>query len=65
MADISERKLAQREFDTIVSPMEMDLLAMFSHTRDLVLKKIAEGGEKGWDEDRLIKEISKLTGVQQ
>lgn len=62
MPEISERKLTQREFDVIAAPMEMDLLAMFANTRDLVLKKIVEGGEKGWGEDRLIKEIAKLTG---
>ena len=62
MPQITERKITQKEFDNISSPMELDLFAMFSHTRDEVIKKVVEAGEKGWTEDRLIKEITKLTG---
>lgn len=60
MANATDKKLTQNEFDELSGAMELDLLALFKTWQEESFKLLDEAEEKGWTDGEFIKELDKL-----
>jgi len=60
MNDNLNLTVKSKEFDTIIAPMSLDLLAFFKLLEEDIYKVTNKADKEGWSPEKLIKEIEGL-----